>query len=182
MSTGLKNALVKKKKAIIKKWFDTVVDTYPPDTSRFIKSQKDPFANPVGNTTFHGLKALFDELVNGMDYETINSFLDPIIRIRAVQDFSPSKAIGFIFLLKKIIRESLKEASSGDEEYHMFDERIDKLGLIAFDIYVGCREKIYEIKSNEFKNRTFSAFERAGLIKEGKESQDVIQDKNPPTL
>jgi hypothetical protein len=29
-----------------------------------------------------------------------------------------------------------------------------------------CREKIYQIKANEEKNRTFSAFERAGLIKE----------------
>jgi hypothetical protein len=31
---------------------------------------------------------------------------------------------------------------------------------------MSCREKIYEIKGNEEKNRTFKAFERAGLIAE----------------
>jgi len=34
-----------------------VVDTYPADTSRFLKSQKDPFANPVGGATIQGLDA-----------------------------------------------------------------------------------------------------------------------------
>jgi hypothetical protein len=29
-----------------------------------------------------------------------------------------------------------------------------------------CREKIYELKANEMKNRTFRAFERAGLVSE----------------
>jgi hypothetical protein len=30
---------------------------------------------------------------------------------------------------------------------------------------MACREKIYELKANETRNRTFKAFERAGLIK-----------------
>jgi hypothetical protein len=168
----LKNALKKKKSAITKKWFDMVVDTYPIDTARFIKKQKDPFANPVGSTTLQGLTAIFEELLNGnMDNETITSFLDPIIRIRAIQDFSPSQAVGFTFALKKIIREIAKdEGLSGDksvaEELSAFDMRIDELSLTAFDIYMGCREKLYEIKANEMRDRTFSAFERAGLVKE----------------
>jgi hypothetical protein len=46
------------------------------------------------------------------------------------------------------------------------DRKIDIIGLAAFDIYMRCREKIYQIKANEEKYRTFFAFERAGLIKE----------------
>jgi hypothetical protein len=29
---------------------------------------------------------------------------------------------------------------------------------------MACREKIYELKANEARDRTFRAFERAGLI------------------
>ncbi len=166
---NLKEFLNKRKKAIIKKWFDMVVDTYPADTSRFLKSQKDPFANPVGNTTVSGLEAVFDELLSTMNHEKIISFLDPIIRIRAVQDFSPSKAVGFTFFLKTIIRENINREKS---EKHNYDEllslesNIDELGLIGFDIYMKCREKIFDIRANEHRNRFFGAFERAGLIKE----------------
>ncbi len=169
MSAKLTELLQKKKTAIIKQWFDIVIDTYPPDTSRFIKGQKDPFANPVGNTTFEGLQALFDGLFDDMNHEAVTSSLDPIIRIRAIQDFTASKAVSFIFSLKKIIRKiankEFPENRAADELFLM-DSKIDELGLIGFDIYMGCREKLYEIKSNEFRNRTFSAFERAGLLKE----------------
>ncbi len=165
----LKKRLNKQKAAIVRKWFDMVVDTYPMDTSRFLKSQKDPFANPVGSATMEGVEGLFHELLDGMDHERIHSLLDPIIRIRAVQNFSPSEAIGFVFFLKKIVRETLKNdisESQGTNELLSFETNIDKIGLMAFDIYMTCRETLFRIQANEEKNRTFSAFERAGLIKE----------------
>ncbi|MCP4111527.1 MAG: hypothetical protein GY749_39380 [Desulfobacteraceae bacterium] len=163
---NLKEFLNKRKNAIIKKWFDMVVDTYPADTSRFLKSQKDPFSNPVGATTMNGLEALFDELLNSMNHEKIISSLDPIIRIRAVQDFSPSKAAGFTFFLKTIIRENINKENHNYDELLSLESNIDEIGLIGFDIYMKCREKIFDIRANEHRNRFFSAFERAGLIKE----------------
>jgi len=39
------------------------------------------------------------------------------------------------------------------EELLNFEQRIDKIALMAFDIYMECREKIYEIKIKEFKQR-----------------------------
>ncbi|MDM8552762.1 RsbRD N-terminal domain-containing protein [Desulfobacterales bacterium HSG2] len=165
---NLKELLEKRKTAITKKWFDTVVETYPSDTSRFLKKQKDPFDNPVGSTTLQGVEGMFDELLGNMDQEVITSFLDPIIRIRAVQAFSASKATGFIFFLKAIIRESIKDEirQNQTDELLSIESRIDELGLIAFDIYMSCRETLFRIKAEEEKKRTFSAFERAGLIKE----------------
>ena len=165
----LNNILAQRKTAIIKKWFTLVIETYPSDTSKFLKSQKDPFANPVGRTIYRGLEALFDELLKGIDYKTITTFLDPIIRIRAVQNFSPSQATGFIFFLKNVIRENLLKEISEEQiinELLLFESKIDELSLIAFNLYMQCREKIYELKANEMKNRTFRAFERAGLVKE----------------
>ena len=166
----LEELLAQKKTAIIGKWFDVVADTYPADTAGFIKRQKDPFSNPVGGTTQKGLTVLMDELLGEMNRDKIDSFLDPIVRIRAVQNFTPSMAISFVFSLKKIIRNQLNKSDFNDHrilaELSEFDLKIDLIGLMAFDIYMKCREKIYQIKANEEKNRTFSAFERAGLIKE----------------
>jgi len=166
----LEELLEQKKKVIVDKWFDIVVDTYPTDTSRFLKSQKNPFSNPVGNTTQKSLAVLMDELLGKMDTDTINSFLDPIIRIRAIQDFTPSRAVSFLFSLKEIIRDQLKDKDFDNNELLIeliqFDRKIDLIAMAGFDIYMKCREKIYDIKANEEKNRTFKAFKRAGLIKE----------------
>ncbi len=166
---SLKDLLKKKETAIVGQWFDSVVNTYQIDTSRFLKSQKDAFANPVGNTLSQGLKVIFDQMTDRMDSATVISSLDPIIRVRAIQDFSASKAVGFVFFLKKIVREqTAKEINKEDKTLQadmlLFESKIDELALIAFDIYMQCREKIYEIKANEVKNRTFHAFHRAGLV------------------
>jgi len=167
---SLNNLLEQNKGTIVKKWVASTIDTYPADTSKFMKRQKDPFANPVGNTLSVNLGPLFDGLLNGMDYKTIISHLDPILKVRAVQPIlSTSQSTGFIFLLKKVIRESLKKELSDKDilkELLSFESKIDELTLIAFDVYLKCREKVYEIKANEERNRTFRAFERAGLLTE----------------
>jgi hypothetical protein len=165
----LESVLAQKRSAIVKKWFDLVVDTYPPDTSRFLKSQKDPFANPVGNTTREGLAGLVADLAKEPDPEAAAGHLDPIIRIRAVQKFTPAEATGFVFSLKQIIRDQIGAAAADSEMQAglaALDARIDQLCLIAFDIYMKCREKIFQIQADEQRNRIFKAFQRAGLVTE----------------
>jgi hypothetical protein len=165
----LNNLLAQRKTAIIKKWFALAIETYPSDTASFLKRQKDPFANPVGRTIFRGLEALFDELLKEMDYETITSFLDPIIRVRAIQNFSSSQAVSFIFLLKKAIREDTKKEVSEEQLFNellLFESKIDQLVMIAFNLYMQCKEKIYDLKANEMRNSTYKAFKRAGLVSE----------------
>jgi len=165
----IENLLEQKKAAIIKKWFDLTINTYSADASQFIKKQQDPFANPVGSTISLSLAAVFDALLKGMDRKTIASSIDPIVRIRAVQNFSPAQAIGFVFYLKKIVRETLNKElkqTQIENELLLFESKIDELCMIAFDIYVECREKIYQLKVNTERNKIYSAFERAGLITE----------------
>ena len=165
----LNNLLAQRKTAIIKNWFALAVETYPPDTASFLKKQKDPFANPVGRTISRGLESLFNELLNEMDHDTIISFLDPIIRIRAIQNFSPAQAISFIFLLKRAIRENIKTEAFEEQLFNellLFESKIDQLAMIAFNLYMECKEKIYDLKANEMRNTTYKAFKRAGLVRE----------------
>jgi hypothetical protein len=165
--------LAQKKSAIIKVWFEKVVNTYPIDTAQFLKNQKDPFANPVGRNSLQSLQDIFELAQSGFDRETARPLLDPIIRIRAIQDFTPAEAVGFMFDLKTIIREMVPvnaTDSQNQEAWHELDQRIDQLSLLAFDIYMQCREKILDLKANEMKARIYAAFSRAGLIKEPDES------------
>jgi hypothetical protein len=167
---GLSDLLKKKKAVIIKEWFNIFVNSYPPDTAHFLKRQKDHFANPVGTTTSQNLGPLFDELVMDMNEETITKLLDPIIRIRAVQVIlSPAQAIAFIFFLKDAVRKILKKELSDNKvlkELLLFESRIDELGLIAFEVFTKCREKVYALKATGERERVYRAFKRAGLVSE----------------
>ncbi|MGD9149981.1 MAG: RsbRD N-terminal domain-containing protein, partial [Desulfobacterales bacterium] len=167
MGSSLKGLIEKKKKDIVQLWFEATLQTYAPDTARFYKGQKDPFANPVGHTSSENIPLLLDQLLHDFDPDAIKSYLDPIIRVRAVQDFTASQATAFILKLKEILRDCLADElqdASGLKELLAFESRIDQLSLMAFDLYMNCREKIYEIAAHETRNQTFRAFKRAGLI------------------
>ena len=169
----LKKHLMEKKPAILKKWFDAVADTYPENTSGFLKKQKAQFANPVGYTLAEGLDGLFESLLQEMIPETVKTFLDGIVRIRAIQDFAPSEAVAFIFKLKKIVRQQLGGEvllmPGMTDELTAFDSMIDDLALFSFDIYVKCREKIYELKAKEATNMTFRLLQQARIIVDGQD-------------
>ena len=144
-----------------------ILETYPPDAAKFFKQEGNCFANPVGYTLLGEIEPLYRELLEGLDAEKISPFLDRIIRIRAIQDFSPSEAVAFVYFLKKVIREELASEIHENRLYEdllKFDSRIDELALIAFDTYMQCREKIYEIRVDEVRNRVFSLLKRADLI------------------
>ena len=102
MRHRLKGLIEKNKDEIIKNWFEATIQTYAPDTAQFYKGQKDQFANPVGNITAKGIAFLLDQLLNDLEPDAVKAYLDPIIRIRAVQDFTPSQAIIFILSWKEL--------------------------------------------------------------------------------
>ena len=162
--------LVQHKTAIVKKWIKVLFDSYHPDTSILFQREKDPFANPVGDSINQGLAVVFDELCTEIiNVEKMRSLLDPVLRVRAIQSFTASEAILFVFSLKKIIRKTFSNQLHNDhinDAVLKFETKIDELGLIAFDVYMDCVKKLYEINATEEKKRTFSAFERAGLIRD----------------
>ena len=182
MGNSLKGLIEKKKKDILQHWFEATLKTYAPDTVKFYKGQQDAFANPVGNTTSEGLPVILDQLLNDFDSDVIKTYLDPIVRIRAVQDFTASQATAFVLKLKEILRQCLSDEmqdASRLKELLAIEDRIDQLCLMAFDVYMSCKEKIYEIAANETRNQTFRAFKRAGLIVEPDERSRKVKGVKP---
>lgn len=163
----LGDVLLKKSSSILKRWLDAVLKTYPADSQRFLRKQKDPFSNPVGTTLSRELENLYREMIKHTETENLTATLDRIIRIRAVQEFSPSQAVSFVLMLKGVVRSELqKEIAEGSlgEELHRFESRLDEISLRAFDLYMKCKEKIFEIRVNESRNQVARLLERAGLV------------------
>lgn len=167
----LRDLLAGKRSSIVGKWFDRLLESYPEDTSRFLKKEKDPFANPVRSTILQGIEGVYDELLKDRESpEALNEFLDKVIRIRSIQDFSPSQALAFVFSLKEVIRDVLGKEI---RDHHLYEQllplekRIDALALRAFDVYMGCREEIYELRVSEVKRQREQALrllERTDLV------------------
>jgi len=164
------NEILKEKKSTIsKRWLDTMIASYPKDDSGFLMSQKDRFANPVGYTFTKGLDGILEVLIKDEDSAESLQFLNDIIKVRAIQDFTPAKAMAFIFQLKTIVREELRKEIRQNQIYVElleFESKIDDLALNAFDIYVKCREQIYELRTDELKRMTFTLLKKANLMSE----------------
>ncbi len=55
----LEDLLKQKAEPIRKRWLGLIIETYPADSQRFLREQKDRFANPVGTTLSRAVEALY---------------------------------------------------------------------------------------------------------------------------
>ncbi|MBF0465537.1 MAG: RsbRD N-terminal domain-containing protein [Nitrospirae bacterium] len=160
---NLHDILVKEKSNLLNGWYTLIIQTYPPESKAFLEKKNDPFNNPIGHSILVSIEGVLEELLNNMVQERIIVLLNDIIRVRAVQDSNPSDAISLIFLLKQALRTATKSYIKGDQLYKellAFEDTIDKLTLISFDIFMQCREDIFNLKVNEIKRSTFMLTKR----------------------
>jgi hypothetical protein len=178
---NIETLLAPKKKTITGKWIDQVLDSY--GSPEFFKKQKNRFANPIGATVSESLQDLYAILLEGGTLEEAAKPLENIVKIRAVQDFSPSQAVSFVYLLKNIVREELAREKDSDKfqpGLTALDARIDKVALMAFDLYMDCRERLHQIRVNEVLSGRSALTDgvkcaSAMLKKKQTESEDNIQ-------
>jgi len=157
---------------ILKRWIDSVIDGYPEETAEFLRSKTDRFANPVGAGLREGLTELLDGIIQGVDPEELSSALDRVIRVRAVQEFVPSAAISFVFELKGLLREVVGDTNvETNETSDPIDQRIERLGLCAFDVYMSCREQMWSIRAQEIRNQSVGIMERVAEWRERREEK-----------
>lgn len=162
--------LSQKKAAILGQWLSMIYESYPPETAIFLRKEKNRFDNPAGYRISEGLEGLYGALTQEMERDQVLTCLDEIIRIRALQNFTPSQALAFIFLLKIVIRQELAaeiEKENLAAELLDLESRIDGLALLGFDVYTKRREKIYEIKADEAKRRVSGLMRKTGLTEDG---------------
>ena len=162
--------LVLEQQAVLDAWFDLILGTYSENTAVLWKKRDDPFANPVRHRFEAGMRGIVVGLGTcgqAPDVETFGPYLDEIVRVRAIQDFTPSQATAFIFLLKKAVRETLwdKIVEHGLYiELLALESAIDVLALFAMDIYCQCREKLAALRIDQIKKQYDRLLKRANLV------------------
>jgi hypothetical protein len=162
----LLDILRERREAVADRWRELVFETYPPQAVAFLRRERDGFRNPVGATIRQAIGELAEGLIGGADAGALAGPLDALVRMRAVQGFSPGETVGFVFLFRRalgdVLRDVLEKAPAGEllELY----ARLDAMALLAWDRHATCREKVSEIRAREATARTYSLLKRAGLL------------------
>ncbi len=157
------DVLAEHRSPILERWRALVFESYPPDAARFFRSEKDAFHNPVGCTLLRSTQVIYDGLALGSESASVAEALETAVRLRAVQEFTASGAVGFVFWLKRAVRERLREVGAEDRHWRAlvdFDERIDALAAAAFDLYAQCREQVYRIRADAWQRSAASLLRR----------------------
>ena len=142
--------VLRKRGEVLDRWFQAVAATYPQETAVFLRREQDHFGNPVGHAVRMALALLFDGLAAGRPAAELAPALDGLVRIRAVQEFSPAAAVAFVFDLKPILRGECPAIT--EAERTELEAAIDRLALQAFDVYMQCRETLFQIRVREIKD------------------------------
>ena len=162
----LLSLLAERKTSLKERWRQRLFESYPPETVIFLKKEKNRFDNPMGHQLSEGLGRILETLVQELERNQVLAALDEVIRVRALQNFTPSQALAFIFLLKNVIREELApELKDGQfsQELREVESRIDGMALLGFDAYTQRREKLYEIQVTEVRNRVSGFLRSKGM-------------------
>ncbi len=151
---GLTDSIAARAEELSHKWAELILGTYPEQTQAVWRTHHDPFPNPVGAAIKGATDRLIPLLLTWNDAEAVANSLEQLVKIRAVQDFPPSRALSFVFLLKKLLRQEFMAdlSAKGElEELLRFETRVDNLAVIAFDLYVAARDQIARMRVEEVK-------------------------------
>ena len=149
----LEEALHNNRYKIVDRWVEYTLKTYK--ASQFFSRQKDSFANPIGGTVRDSLKKIFSLLIENQETTAYKEPLSRLMHLRSVQEFTPSQAVAPLNAVKHITRDVLsadKETKLFIGELYDFEFSVDLAVLAAFDLYVECREKIYQIRVDEIRS------------------------------
>jgi hypothetical protein len=161
---GLREILVERRATLCERWLDATLAQYGEITAVRWRRERDPFANPVGHALASGLPELFAAVVGeGDPGAAAVGALEAILRIRSVQDLSPSRAVGFVYLLREAIRAELEPDLAGGAhaaELAAIEGRLERLAFLGFDVYVRFRVQMFRLRQEELKRSVASLLRR----------------------
>ncbi len=140
------------RRRFVQAWLAGTLRTYPDQTGRFLREERDPFRNPVGSTFRAAFETLAEELLGGFDRTRVAAAVDSVVRVRAVQDFTAAEAVAFVALA----RDAVRAAAAGDRAAcDLVEARLGELAHLAEASLGACREQIREIGARAARRRDF---------------------------
>lgn len=181
----LKELMIQRQSALCGRWLDALLADYGEETAAKWRREKDPFANPVGHFFRTGAPKLIEAISSDGEHEAAAAAaLEPIVKIRSVQDLAPSRAVSFVYMLRDAVRaEFAAELAQGvhDAELAVVERRIERLALLAFDVYVRCRDQVFRLRQEELKRSVASLLRRwHGADELPEPASEVVRLSAPP--
>ncbi|MDR2056253.1 MAG: RsbRD N-terminal domain-containing protein [Desulfovibrio sp.] len=145
------------KEDILRLWTGAVYAASPFETKGLLRTVTDPFGNPGADMIREAAGALYDAVAGEETTAAdVKSAMERFVKLRAVQQGTPSQALGVFYLLKPVMRERLlPHCSTPDDvnDYLTAESRLDSLALLAFDMYMAARETLAESRVKEIRNQ-----------------------------
>lgn len=154
MESTIYQTLYEKRQQVLSQWQSAAFDAYGGNIALLRNKPEGRFSNPVVYLIEKATGEIFDLLIKPENDQILTVSVNEICHLMAIQGSKPSRAISFIFALKQIIREELKDENGANywaAEMVEIDKIIDEIGLLAFDIYSDCRAEICDLKVSEIK-------------------------------
>ena len=151
------NDLLSEKRAIIlQRWFDRILEDYPLESQAFFRENKSPYSNPIGFALRRGMEGVIDYLLRPATVEEARAILEPVMKVRAVENLPPFQGGKFFLPLREIFGEIMKEAKTKDlpgREWLDLNSQISQLALLGMNLYSECREKVNQLRITEGEKR-----------------------------
>ena len=149
-----------------KRWFEALVSDYPEESARHIRKNNDQFANPVGYVIGEVADSVVKGLAENSPASEIAGAMYPLIRIKAVQSFTPAEAVSCVLSLKRTVRDVLDGVGPDDSDQirTVLDSVFDEMLFLCFNQYSDCRDKLHEIKEDELKRNLYMLLKRSGAV------------------
>ena len=168
------------------RWITRTLATYPEGGVAALTKQKDRFANPIGYNIRHALTSMYKHFCGTVELEKALVALEDLIRVRAVQEFTPAEAVSFLFLLKEAVKEENSNKKTdealGLSEWLDFEQRIDAIALRVFDMYMANRERVYKVRINELKRGTDNVVCPSAMLRREENKQTKVEPINIHSL
>ncbi len=152
------------REAVLDQWLTSAFKMFPEQSRLLMVSNPDPFTSPIRHALSKGMAQLLDRfcveepITGGKELEELG-------RLLAVQEMPPSQSLPFIFELKTVVRKlagkNNKRSGFSDRDWDEFQDRLEQVLFHLFDCYLKHREKIYQLKAEEMKQRTYMLLRRA---------------------
>ncbi len=181
----LRVLMIQRQSALCGRWLGALLADYGEETAAKWRREKDPFANPVGHAFRIAAPTLIEVVSSDGEPEAAAAAaLEPVIKIRSIQDFAPSRAVSFVFMLRDAVRaEFAAELAQGAHgaELAAIEQRIERLALLAFDVYVRCREQVFRLRQDELKRSVASLLRQwHGANELPEPAPEVVRLSAPP--
>lgn len=181
MSNRLNQLMQEKHTELLTKWFELAIAAYPAEAHKYFNRVKNDFTNPVGSNIYNNMENLLKELYGDRDADKLYQHLEMILKIRAVQDMKPSKALAFIpgfkSLVQTAVQEELRAGKVKQAELEDLFTDLDTLMLIAFDLYSESKELIYNLRIAQIKE-TNDILQKANLLNQSVDTSTFMRCSN----